>query len=166
MAVTVARSRRPTKRRAKMMAWQANERDPDGRIILRFEHEEPPPNPTYICVDTCESLQRWRHGAISLAWKLADAIERLTHERNVAREFLAAERAEYAKTEHERNAIAARFDRLAGICRRLKWTGVGDPAIADDGTKSALSDLAEWLFAEGIDEAILARAALKEPHHD
>lgn len=53
---------------------------------------------------------------------------------------------------------AARFNRLAGIVRRLRWKDVGVPAMEDAETKAALEDLSEWLFMDGIDIALAARA--------
>lgn len=46
---------------------------------------------------------------------------------------------------------AARFNRLASICRRIKWIDVGKPALNDEPTRSAMADLAEWLLADGVD---------------
>ncbi|GHE77697.1 hypothetical protein GCM10019059_40850 [Camelimonas fluminis] len=41
---------------------------------------------------------------------------------------------------------AASYARLAGICRRINWHNVGDPAMDDDQTKDAMIELTAWLF--------------------
>jgi hypothetical protein len=52
-------------------------------------------------------------------------------------------------------SYAARFARLYGIVRRLRWTDYGVPALAEDkGSAQALIDLCEFLFADGMDAAI------------
>jgi hypothetical protein len=52
----------------------------------------------------------------------------------------------------DQQAIVARFNRLSGICRRIRWTEIGVPALADEQTKQALIDLSEFLFMDGVDE--------------
>lgn len=51
-------------------------------------------------------------------------------------------------------SISARFNRLYGICRRILWADASTPAIGSEQTKAALADLAEFLFADGIDAAL------------
>ncbi|MDU7523507.1 MAG: hypothetical protein E7K72_19335 [Roseomonas mucosa] len=57
----------------------------------------------------------------------------------------------------EEATSAARFNRLAGIVRRIRWTKVGVPAVADAETKVALTDLFEWQLMNAIDAALAAR---------
>lgn len=57
------------------------------------------------------------------------------------------------------HAVAGRFHRLHGICERIRWTGLGVPAVDEPGTRSALEDLSEYLFMAGIDDA-LARGSI------
>lgn len=87
--------------------------------------------------------------AIIDAWENLDTTE----------QALAAARAEADRLREAHTATAARFERLAGICRRLWWHKIGVPAMRHDDTRAALSDLCEWLVAEGIDGAIEAHAA-------
>lgn len=55
----------------------------------------------------------------------------------------------------------ARFARLYGICRRILWTNASMPAIESAQTKDAMSDLAEFLFMDGVDAAL--RTSPPEP---
>lgn len=80
----------------------------------------------------------------------ADALEAQAREIEALRRQIDSERAD---------AVAghARFSRLYGIARRVRWTEFGVPAIAEDaGSKQALEDLAEFLFNDGIDTAMSA----------
>jgi hypothetical protein len=55
--------------------------------------------------------------------------------------------------------VSARFARLYGIVRRIRWTDFGKPAVTDEaGSAAALGDLCAYLFNDGIDQAV-ARAA-------
>ncbi|PRD42066.1 hypothetical protein C5748_18080 [Phyllobacterium phragmitis] len=58
-------------------------------------------------------------------------------------------------------AIAARFTRLHSICSRILWEDVGVPAIQNEQTKSALDDLSEYLFADGVDAALAQKESEK-----
>ena len=53
-------------------------------------------------------------------------------------------------------STAARFTRLHGIVSRILWTDVGVPALDNEQTKAALGELAEYLFADGVDAALAA----------
>lgn len=58
-------------------------------------------------------------------------------------------------------STAARFTRLNGIVSRLKWVGATDLAVDDEATQAALQDLAEYLFADGIDAALQSAQEVK-----
>ena len=51
---------------------------------------------------------------------------------------------------------SARFARLYGICRRLRWSDYGVPARESPEAKQALEDLCEYLFMDGVDAALAA----------
>ncbi len=51
-------------------------------------------------------------------------------------------------------AASARFARLYGICRRLRWTDYGVPGRESPESRQALEDLCEFLFMDGIDNAL------------
>jgi len=58
-------------------------------------------------------------------------------------------------------ASSARFARLYGIVRRIKWIDAETPALENDQTKGALGDLAEFLFMDGIDSAADPQGGVK-----
>lgn len=60
-------------------------------------------------------------------------------------------------------AASARFSRLYGICRRLRWSDYGVPSRESDDARKALEDLCEYLFMDGIDAAIRSVPASLEP---
>lgn len=53
----------------------------------------------------------------------------------------------------EEHTAAARFERLAGIVRRILWNEDMTPAMQSAQTLHAMVDLFEWSFADAIDRA-------------
>lgn len=71
----------------------------------------------------------------------------------VIRQRMEKAEASLAAVKAERDAMradqsAARFVRLLGICHKILWTDFGEPAVENDQTAEALSDLCEFLFLD------------------
>ena len=67
-----------------------------------------------------------------------------------------------AKEEVERlreDQVAARFNRLLGICHKILWADFGKPSLKNEQTAAALGDLCDFLFLDAFAE--LSDAALQ-----
>jgi hypothetical protein len=51
-------------------------------------------------------------------------------------------------------AVAARFNRLLGICKRIRWNDFGVPSRESKQARDALEDLAEFLFTDAVDRVV------------
>lgn len=62
--------------------------------------------------------------------------------------------ATYADDDAKALAIASstRLNRLLRICREIKWTAVGEPAMKDNVTRAAMHDLACFPMQDALDE--------------
>lgn len=60
------------------------------------------------------------------------------------------------------NTAAARFERLAGIVRRIRWHAGMVLATEDEQTQGALADLFHWSFHDAMARAL---AASQEQRH-
>lgn len=101
------------------------------------------------------SLPDWIAVDVSAALKAAEAVEDCIR----AEARLAQAEGGMKVTEA---STAARFTRLHSIVARIRWIEASTPAFEDAQTKQAFDDLAEYLFAAGIDAALHPQSAAGE----
>lgn len=61
----------------------------------------------------------------------------------------------YSEEDASTLAVAAstRLNRILRICREIKWTGLGEPAMKDNATRAALHDLACLMMQDSLKRA-------------
>lgn len=53
-------------------------------------------------------------------------------------------------------ASSSRLNRILRICREIKWTDIGEPAMKDNATRAAMHDLACLMMQDALEREAVA----------
>lgn len=101
----------------------------------------------------CDQWPDWLHDIVAKTNEVADRLDMSAEQ---AHAYAALSCLSHPAQGWREHSLAARFNRLHSICSRILWIDASTPALENAQTKKAFDELAEYLFAAGIDEAIAA----------